>query len=233
MAFPRRVLAAVIGGLAVAGAVRAEETKPLEVAFNLGAATNYEFRGISQTSNRGEIFGGLDATIERIGYAGVWLSNVDFSNGTRAEYDIYGGVKPTLGPVTLDLGLIRYGYTNQPPGPTKTYTEWKLAPSMPLGPATIGLAYFYTDHFSGRSGAASYYELNGYTPIGSTAFSVSGALGRRAVAGPGDYATWNLGLGYALNSRLGFDLRYWDTDKHGFGSVYRPRIVVSAKAVFP
>src|SRR4051794_28534413 len=101
--------------LALAGAARADdapaaapaETKPLVLVFNVGANTDYEFRGVSQTNNKGSVFGGADATIFGVGYAGIWLSNVDFLNGTKMEYDLYAGVKPVLGPVTVDLGVIR------------------------------------------------------------------------------------------------------------------------------
>ena len=233
-------LLAAAATLALAGAARADdapaapaETKPFVLVFNIGANTDYEFRGVSQTNNKGSIFGGADATILGIGYAGIWLSNVDFLNGTKVEYDIYAGVKPVLGPVTIDFGVIRYGYTSQPSGPDENYTEWKVAPSMAVGPATVGLAYFYSDQFFGETGNASYYEINGSMPIGKTPFSVSGALGRQQVVGPLDYSTWNLGLGYALNSHVSFDLRYWDTDEHGFGSIYKSKLVLGIKATFP
>ena len=70
-------------------------------------------------------------------------------------------------------------------------------------------------------------------PIGKTPFSVSGALGRQQVKGPFDYTTWNLGVGYALNSHIGFDLRYWDTDEHGFGDIFKSKLVLGVKATFP
>jgi uncharacterized protein (TIGR02001 family) len=226
--------------LAMAGAARAEdapaapaEVKPLVAVFNIGANSDYEFRGVSQTNNKGSIFGGADLTIEGIGYAGVWLSNVDFLNGTKMEYDLYAGIRPVVGPVTVDLGVIRYGYTSQPSGPREVYTEWKVAPSMAVGPATVGLAYYYSDNFFGETGAANYYELNGSMPIGKTPFSVSGAIGKQQVKGPLDYTTWNLGVGYALNSHIGFDLRYWDTDEHSFGSIYKSKVVIGIKATFP
>ena len=227
----KAVCAASAAGLSVAGPARAAEAPA--IAFNLGAASDYEFRGISQTDNKGEVFGGADLTFEDIGYLGAWLSNVDFRNGVRGEYDLYGGVRPRVGPVTVDLGFVRYGYTHQPSGVSEDYTEWKVAPSMALGPATFGLAYFHSDDFLGGTGAANYYEINASAPIGGSAFSVSGALGRQQVKGPRDYATWNLGVGYSLNSRVGFDLRYWDTDSHGLGSAYRSRIVLGVKAAFP
>jgi uncharacterized protein (TIGR02001 family) len=233
-------LLAAAATLSIASVARADdapaapaETKPVAIVFNVGANTDYEFRGISQTDNKPSVFGGADLTIEGIGYAGVWLSNVDFSNGTNMEYDLYGGIKPVLGPVTVDLGFIRYGYTNQPTGPKEDYTEWKIAPSMALGPATIGLAYFYSDNFFGETGVANYYEINASMPIAKTPFSVSGAFGHQQVVGPLDYNTWNLGVGYALNSHIGFDLRYWDTDEHSFGSIYKSKLVFGVKATFP
>jgi uncharacterized protein (TIGR02001 family) len=234
-------LLAAAAALALAGAARADdapaaapaETKPLVFVFNIGANTDYEFRGVSQTDNKPSIFGGVDATILGIGYAGVWVSNVDFLNGTELEYDIYGGVKPVLGPVTIDFGVIRYGYTSQPSGPRETYTEWKVAPSFAVGPATVGLAYFYSDNFFGETGKATYYEINASLPIGKTPYSVSGAIGHQEVVGPLDYNTWNLGVGYAVNSHFGFDLRYWDTDEHQFGNIYKAKLVLGAKLTFP
>ena len=234
MAQSLKLIAAALGaGLALAAPAWAQDSKPFSVAFNVGAASDYEFRGISQTNNRGQIFGGADATIGSIGYAGVWLSNVDFRNGAGMEYDLYGGVKPVVGPVTVDLGVIRYGYANQRSGPKEDYIELKVAPSMALGPAVIGVAYFYSDNFFGDTGPAHYFEVNGFMPIATSPFSVSGALGRRQVRGPLDYTTWNLGVGYVLNDHVGFDLRYWDTDEHGFGSAYKSKLVLGVKATFP
>jgi uncharacterized protein (TIGR02001 family) len=225
-------LLAAAATLLASTAAHAADDKPFSVTFNVGAASDYEFRGVSQTNRDPDVFGGVDATIGKIGYAGVWVSNVDFSNGTKAEYDIYGGIKPTVGPVSLDLGVIRYGYTNQPSGPKETYYEWKAAGSVPAGPATIGVAAYYSDDFFGETGKALYYEINGSVPVPNSKFSVSGALGHQQVRGPLDYNTWNLGVGYALTDHIGLDLRYWDTDQHDFGKIYDSQVVIGIKATF-
>src|SRR5204862_3642097 len=99
-------LLAALGSLALAGAAQAQDAPEFKAAFNIGANTDYVFRGVSQTDEDPSIFGGVDLTIGSIGYAGVWASNVDFGNGTDAEVDLYAGVKPEVGPVTLDLGVI-------------------------------------------------------------------------------------------------------------------------------
>ena len=88
-----------------------------------------------------------------------------------------------------------------------------------------------TNNFYGGTGNATYVELNGSSPIGEK-FSVSGAVGHQDVDYDGDYTTWNLGVSYALNDVVGFDLRYHDTDAHDFGDIYDSRVVISVKAAF-
>jgi len=230
-------VAALAFGLAVALGLAqpalAQTAGPVPLTFGVGAATDYEFRGISQTRNRPNAFASLDAELGALGYAGAWASNVDFGDGTRAEVDLYGGVRPKLGPVTLDLGFVRYLYAGQRAGPHEDYTELKVAPSLALGPATFGAAWLHSEDFFRRSGPSNYLEANASLPIGASPFSVSGAVGRQEVRGPGDYTTWNLGLSYAFRRHLGFDLRYWDTSAHGLGSVYDAKLVLGLKATFP
>ena len=83
----------------------------------------------------------------------------------------------------------------------------------------------------GAADASIYYELNGSVPV-SEKLSFSGAVGRQTYDGPGDYSTWNLGAAYALTDKLSLDLRYHDTDEHGFGQIYGSRGVATLKAVF-
>jgi uncharacterized protein (TIGR02001 family) len=226
-------LLGAVGAVALGGAAQAQETEsPFKLSFNVGAASDYVFRGVSQTDEDPQVFGGVDATIGSIGYAGVWASNVDFGNGTDAEIDVYGGVKPTLGPVALDVGVVYYGYVNSPSGADQAYWEGKVAASVPAGPATLGAVVYYSPEFFGETGKATYYEVNGAVAIPNTKFSVSGALGHQQVEGPADYTTWNVGAGFALNDHIGLDLRYWDTDEHGFGNIYDSRVVIGIKATF-
>ena len=228
-------LLAAVASLGLAGAAHAEDAAPAKdfaIAFNVGAATDYEFRGVSQTNRSPQIFAGADATLGSIGYAGVWVSNVDFGNGTKAEYDIYGGFKPTLGAVAFDLGVIYYGYAHKPSGPDEAYYEVKALASVPVGPATIGAAVYYSPEFFGETGTATYYEVNGAVPVPNTKFTVSAAAGHQEIDAGGSYSTWNLGVGYAATDHLGFDLRYWDTDEHGFGTIYHSQLALSVKATF-
>lgn len=227
-------LLAAAASLAVGSAAHAEDAAPapaFTVAFNLGVASDYVFRGISQTNEKPEIFGGIDATIGKA-YIGTWTSNVDFGNGTSAEFDLYGGFRPTLGMVSLDLGVIYYGYANKPSGPDEAYYEVKALATVPVGAATLGASIYYSPEFPFKSGPATYYELNAASPIGKTKFSVSGAVGYQDISIGGSYTTWNLGMGFAATDHVGFDLRYWDTDAHNIGNIYKGRVALTAKVTF-
>jgi uncharacterized protein (TIGR02001 family) len=224
-------LAATVASLAMVGAASAQDSSP-KFAFNIGANNDYVFRGISQTDEDLSLFGGVDASFMEIGYAGAWLSNVDFGNGTNFEYDLYAGVKPVVGAVTFDLGVIFYGYSGSPNGSNQDYFEGKIAASVPAGPVTLGAALFYSPEFFGKTGDAVYTEINFSTAIPDSKFTVNGALGYQQVQGPLDYATWNVGVGYAFTDNLSLDVRYHDTDGNGFGKIYGGRVVGGLKFTF-
>jgi len=230
MKFAKIALVAAAATVALSGAAMAEE---LKLSYNVGIASDYVFRGVSQTQEDPQIFGGIDATYG-VGYAGVWASNVDFgADDPTVEVDFYAGVKPTLGDTALDFGVVYYSYADDKgltPG-SYSYLELKAAASRPVGPATVGLAAYYSPEFPGATGKALYYEVNGSLPV-MDKLSVSAALGHQEIDKAGDYATWNIGATYAITDKLAADLRYSDTDEHGYGAIYGDRITVSLKAAF-
>ena len=223
-------LAAAAATVALSGAAMAEE---LKLSYNLGVASDYVFRGVSQTQEDPQVFGGIDASYG-IGYAGVWSSNVDFgADDPTAEIDLYAGVKPTIGDTNLDLGVVYYGYLEDKgltPG-SYSYVELKAAASHAFGPATLGAAVYYSPEFPGKGGNATYVEANAALPI-APKLTLSGAVGHQAIENYGNYNTWNLGVSYALTDKLSADVRYHDTDEHNFGKIYDSRIAVSLKAAF-
>lgn len=222
---------AATAALALGTAAQAQD-KP-EFSFNVGAASDYVFRGFSQTDSGPQVYGGADMSIG-IFYAGTWLSNVDFGDSTDMEYDLYAGFKPTVGPVSLDVGIVRYGYTNQSDGADLDFWEGKVAGSIPAGKGTVGAAVYYTPENFNQTGKAAYVELNGSMPV-TDKLSVSGAVGHQSLEGPLDYETWNLGVGYAINDVFGIDLRYWDTNVDKADDPFKVssgRVVVGLKAAF-
>ena len=232
------IAAVTLAGVAVASTASAASP----VAFNVGIASDYDFRGIDQ-SGKGEtleVFGGADWTGGPNLYAGIWLSNTGPSGDRALEYDTYAGWKPKAGPVTFDLGLIYYAYTNSKNKVVASdfnTLEFKVAGSVAAGPATIGASVFYSPDFADSSEASWYYELNGSIPVNKK-LSISGALGEfktNAFFSPDSYTTWNLGGTFAFNDHISLDVRYIGTDNNAddlFGDLAVNKVVGTLKATF-
>jgi uncharacterized protein (TIGR02001 family) len=233
MKFWKMALCAAAASLALGGAANAQDEgggDETSFSFNVGAATDYVFRGVSQTDGA-QVFGGVDVSSGAI-YGGAWVSNVDFNDSTNAEIDLYVGVKPTAGPVTFDLGVIYYGYAGEPTGSSYEYTEIKAAASMPIGPATVGVATYYSPDFFAGTGEAVYIEANGSWAINDK-WSVGGALGEQSFAsGLGEYTTWNVGVSWAPIDHIFLDLRYADSDL-GCSTFCGERVFLTLKSTFP
>lgn len=223
-------LVAAATATVLGGAASAQE---VSVSYNLGIASDYVFRGVSQTMNDPQIFGGADLSYG-VAYAGVWASNVDFgADDPSAEFDVYGGVKPTLGDVSFDFGALYYSYAKDKgltPG-KYSYAELKAAAAKPFGPVTLGAALFWSPKYTGNVGTSTYYEINGAFPVNDK-LSISAALGKQDYEEASAYTTWNIGGSYALTDKLGLDVRYWDTSEHDWGKTYDSRLVATLKATF-
>lgn len=227
MKFLKLAICAATASLALGGAAYAQE---VNFSANAGIASDYVFRGVSQTDEGPQIFGGADLS-SGIFYAGVWASNVDFYDSTDAEIDLYAGIKPTIGPVNLDLGAIYYGYLNEPGAADYAFWEFKAAGSIPVGPATVGAAVFYSPEFFGGTGEGIYVEANAaFSPADK--WTINGAVGNQSVDVGVDYTTWNVGVSYAFTDNFSADLRYHDSDLD-CTDLCGSRVAIGIKAVLP
>lgn len=228
-------LGAGLASIALGSQALADDAKPTW-AVNAAVTSNYVFRGVSQVGGYDPaVQGGLDLTYGPA-YLGTWASNVKFGDGTDAEIDVYGGVKPAVSGFSFDFGVIGYLYPGAPKSDNVPYVEFKGAVSHALGPATIGAAVYYSPDFTftpGVTAAGVYYEGNVSAPL-SKRISLSGAVGHQHVdKGFLSYTTWNAGVTWNFLPHLALDGRYWDTDAHSVGKPYHSRVVASLKATFP
>ncbi len=87
---------------------------PWDVAIGAGVATDYNFRGISQSDRKPSVNAYFEprynVTKDFQLYAGVGGYSIDFPNRAAAEIDFYGGFRPTFGALALDFGVWYYYY---------------------------------------------------------------------------------------------------------------------------
>jgi uncharacterized protein (TIGR02001 family) len=254
------LMAAATAGVALFATGALAEDAPaasgptLAIVYNVGAQTDYMFRGLSQTTEGASGFAGADATYGEY-YAGVWTSNVNLSGNTATtpdqEIDLYGGWRPTVAGFAMDFGVQYYGYVDSPKHVRAEYTEVYVKASRTFGAFTPGIAFYYCPKFwdlvttaPGKVNEETYTELNGAYVVDKK-WTVSGAVGYVAVslntpteASPKfkDYTTWNLGATYAVTDKVNLDLRYIDTESDAhkfFGKSYAAgRVVAQLKATF-
>src|SRR5499426_1559801 len=87
---------------------------PWDVAFGGGLTSDYIFRGITQSNHRPSVTAYFepryDVTKDLQYYVGISGESISFPNRAAAEIDIYGGFRPTFGPLALDFGVWYYWY---------------------------------------------------------------------------------------------------------------------------
>ncbi len=116
-----------------------------DLTANATAATNYIWRGITQTADNAAVSGGVDWSNDSGLYLGVWGSTFNFTGGGTEgqEVDIYGGYAADM----FDVGFITYQY---PVSPEFNFTELYVTGTFDI--VSVG-AYFTVDKASGITGA--------------------------------------------------------------------------------
>jgi uncharacterized protein (TIGR02001 family) len=152
----------VLAALAVSGAAFAQTKAPepdYTLSYNVGAVTDYRYRGISQSRLKPALQGGADFAHKSGFYLGTWASTIkwikDAGGDAPVELDLYGGYKFPLGPVGMDVGLLRYQYINHdlPVSPNTT----EIYGAGTFGPVTLKYSHAVTNLFGFSDSKNSYY----------------------------------------------------------------------------
>jgi len=111
---------------------------PYSISANIGAVSNYVWRGVTQTGDQAAIQGGLDFSHESGFSAGTWVSNIDWgTDSPNYELDLYLGYSNSINDdLSFDLSGIYYAY---PDGRDSDFAE--LGASGTYKWFTLGLAY--------------------------------------------------------------------------------------------
>lgn len=217
------------------------EERQFGYSITLTGVSDYLFRGIS-ISNEDPAFQPYIEFTYGIAYLGVWGSNIGDRDLAAAgfqvtgpwEVDFYAGIRPTLGPVNFDLGVLwyTYGARTNPGGLSEgdiDYVEFKITATAPLSKnLTATVTGYYTPDQdvaipdTGTVEGSLTYALPqvgifspavsggvGYATSGTTAFY--GGVNPGPFLGDDAYTYWNAGLKLVVE-KFFFDLRYWSTD---------------------
>ena len=227
-------------------------TDPKNFSATATFASDYVFRGVSQTDNKPAVQGSFDYKHPSGAYVGIWGSNVDDSiSKGNIEVDFYGGYGFELfSNFNLDASIIYYYYPGSGHDPSKSYVEGHLGADytfkdLPLAPK-FGVGYNYSPDFFGEDGDAHY--VSGRMDLALPwEFTLYGLVGYQWVQGDEttghhngdhggngyDYVHWRIGV---IRPVLGFalELYYTDTDNAAFlgESIADERVVFQISRTF-
>jgi uncharacterized protein (TIGR02001 family) len=215
-------LAVLLSTLLASGTLLAQTApKPPEpdytLSFNVGAVTDYRYRGISQSRLRPALQGGADFAHKSGFYVGTWASTIkwikDAGGDSNVEIDLYGGYKTTLSGIGLDVGLLRYYYPNNNLAVNADTTEAYIAGTW--GPATLKYSHAITNLFGfANSDGSGYLDLSATFDLPWYGLTLTPHVGHQSVKRNSffSYTDWSLALGKDFGNGLSASLAYVDTN---------------------
>ncbi|WP_043458347.1 TorF family putative porin [Azohydromonas australica] len=180
-----------------------------DVSFNVGAVTDYRYRGISQSRLDPALQGGADWVQSADGgfYVGTWASTIKWIKDAGAEkgsveVDVYGGYKGSIMEgLGYDVGLLQYWYPRNKLGNVtglKNANTTELYGAMTYGPVTAKYSHALTNTFGNPDSKNSFYfDLSGSFEI-TDGYMLVPHVGYQKIKGPNDdlgsYTDYSLGV---------------------------------------
>lgn len=244
------ITSTVIASTLLLSNVAIAEDSPHEFSANVALATDYMYRGGSQTDEQPAISGGFDYAHSLGFYAGIWASNVDFQDiglpSSNIEIDYYAGFASELANgISWDIGGLYYHYAGTKDSEEAAYggdadffevygSLGYTFSDVQFEPA-VGIYFAYSPDYFGESGD-SYYtavDLGLSLPHG---FSLAGQVGWQEFdrAGLADYSHYSVGISKDI-SIFTLDATWYDSidDADTFwGTGFEEAIVFTVSSSF-
>ena len=160
------------------------------LSYNLGAVTEYRYRGLSQTGKKPALQGGVDFAHKNGVYLGAWGSTISWikdsttaPNTTKGplEVDLYGGYKGSINDTfSYDVGGLQYWYVGNNLGNTLGFgnaNTFEFYGALTAGPVTAKYSRSLGNLFgTPNSKGSGYLDLSASFDLGS-GWSVAPHLG--------------------------------------------------------
>jgi uncharacterized protein (TIGR02001 family) len=155
-------------------AFAADEPDPL--SFNVGAVSEYRYRGITQSRLKPALQGGIDYAAPSGFYIGTWASTIkwikDAGGDADVEVDLYGGYKAEVAKgLTLDVGGLYYLYPGNKLGSVAGFANantFEIYGALTFGPVTAKYSHSTTNLFGTvDSKNSGYFDVSANFDLGN------------------------------------------------------------------
>lgn len=172
-------------------ATSASTTALAGASANVGAATNYVFRGIPASADKGVVFGGVDYEAANGFYVGTWASSTAIeADNSGYEVDLYGGYAGELANgLGYGIGITSYQYPGGADSSDGHLEEVNLSASYGIieGTAAIGFGDNNEDY--------EYLSLSASKELAGNGITLGGTIGKGDFGGGDDYTHVQLSAG--------------------------------------
>ncbi len=185
----KHTLFALLAASAVTTLAHAEDASPL--SFNLSLASDYRYRGISQTRLQPALQGGADYAFASGFYVGAWASTIkwvkDAGGSSDVELDVYGGYRGAINDsLSYDLGWLHYEYPSNGLNPSANTDEVYAA--LTFGLATLKYSHSLSNLFGfANSKNSAYLEVAATFDLGD-GLTLTPHIGHQIVHNNGVYS---------------------------------------------
>ncbi len=181
-------------------ALAQEQPAEHQVSYNAAIASDYRYRGLSQTRLDPALQGGVDYVHGPTGlYVGTWLSTIkwtkDLGGDGNIEWDIYGGKRGQLtADLSYDVGGLYYYYPDN--GLNPRANTFELYGRLGFGPAYVKYSHATTNLFGTADSKRSGYLDVGADVDAGKGFIVNLHVGRQRVENNSafSYTDYKLGV---------------------------------------
>lgn len=209
---------------------------------NVLIATEYLYRGITQTNEDPTIQGGMDYSHSSGFYAGTWASNLEFNPSTTdaasLEMNFYGGYGFDFAGLSYDVGYLYYLYTGQNEDAAGgDYDFWEIYGSISkafegsLAPS-VSVGFAWSPDFYGEDGDGIYINssIGISLPAGINPYV---NIGYQDVSGdettPAGFDYWHYAVGASKSfGAFTFDISWNEADNYCSGDQSACEAVVFA-----
>jgi uncharacterized protein (TIGR02001 family) len=217
----KKILVPSLIALAVSSlfSVAQAQTAPAEpvstLSYNVGAVSDYRYRGISQSRLQPALQGGVDYADKSGFYVGAWGSTIkwikDAGGDANVEVDLYGGYKGAVGDVAYDVGFLRYEYPSNKLSTNANTNE--VYGAVTYGLFTAKYSHAISNLFGAPDSKNSYYlDLSANFDLGS-GYTLTPHAGRQSVknAPASSYNDYSVTLAKDLGNGLSASAMLVDT----------------------
>jgi len=201
-----------------------------QVSYNVGAVSEYRYRGLAQSALAPAVQGGVDYAHSSGFYVGAWGSQIRWiaEAGTAAgvetkgdvELDFYAGYKGAINKdLSYDVGYLRYEYignTYKDIAGTVSPNTDEAYGALTYGAFTFKVSYAFSDLFGyAKSSGSTYYDLSATFDLGN-GLSVVPHVGSQQIEGSANkqysYTDYSVTLAKDLGKGLSASVAVIGTD---------------------